>query len=127
LDRSAGAPKLHVVRIPRERTSPNTIATVRQYAGEFGDPNTITAASVLLNYSTAHYGEWKVKDVLRVDLGGDPGYEIRFEPAAGSGTDSRLVASDFIQLRNHIWVMCFPMSPDDLVECRKLASPAATR
>jgi len=110
-------PTLKLVRIPRSRSSGNTLATIRRYRGEFDDDKGRSSVS-LLKWSTPYYGGWEVDSLIDADFGGEPGYEIRFKRSIAGSANQDIVSSDFIAPQRHAWVSCSPMSPIDLAECR---------
>lgn len=120
---SSGTSGLQLIRIPRTRSSRNTLAVVRPYNGEFDDEKG-RAAIATLKWSTDYFGQWEPKSISSVDLGGDSGYEIRFQ-RIGSQSNSDDVSADFIAPKRRIWISCLPMSSVDLEECRTIASKPA--
>jgi hypothetical protein len=119
-----GTVELRAVRIPRSRSSRDTLALVRHVNFELSR-EAIESAFSNLGFDTPQYGAWQSSALVDVDLGGRPGYEIRFERAVPAASGADEVAADFLLPELRVWVQCAPMSADDLAQCRAIAASAA--
>jgi hypothetical protein len=117
-----GTSELRTVRVPHSRSSRNALAIVRRVDFDLSR-DAVESAMPGLEFETPEYGHWLATDLADIDLGGRPGFEIRFErsPAAGGAE----VAADFMLPELHVWVQCAPMSAEDLAQCRAIAASAA--
>ena len=87
-----GTSELRTVRVPHSRSSRNALAIVRRVDFDLSR-EAVESAMAGLEFETPDYGHWEAADLADVELGGRPGYEIRFERslpgASGAATRSR--------------------------------------
>ena len=118
-----GTSELRTVRVPHSRSSRNALAIVRRVDFDLSR-EAVESAMVGLEFETPDYGKWQASDLNDVELGGRPGYEIRFERALPGTGGADEVAADFMVPELHVWVQCAPMSAEDLAQCRAIAASA---
>jgi hypothetical protein len=122
-----GTTELRVVRVPHSRAASRDVrAIVRHVNFDLSRAQAELAFSTLA-WNSAEYGAWEPQDLVDVDLGGRPGYEIRYERAMPGPGGIDDVASDFMLPAERVWVQCGPMSAEDLAQCREIAASAAAR
>jgi hypothetical protein len=125
-DHPRGTSELRTVRVPHSRSSRNALAIVRRVDFELSR-EAVESAMVGLEFETPEYGQWQATRLTDIELGGRPGYEIRFERSTPSATGhGDEVAADFMVPDLHVWVECAPMSAEDLAQCRAIAASAKT-
>ena len=125
-DNPRGTSELRVARVPRSRAGRAPVAIVRHVNFDLSR-DSAEAAFTTLGWESPEYGAWDPAEIVDVDLGGRPGYEIRYErlmPGPGGIDD---VSSDFLLPAEKVWVQCSPMGADDLAQCREIAASAAPR
>jgi hypothetical protein len=123
-DNPRGTSELRVARVPHSRSaSRDPRAIVRHVNFDLSRANAERAFSTLA-WDSPEFGSWEPQELLDVDLGGRPGYEIRYERAMPGPGGIDDVASDFVLPAERVWVQCGPMSADDLAQCREIAASA---
>lgn len=123
-DNPRGTSELRIARVPRSRAGRAPVAIVRHVNFDLSRANAEAALSTL-GWESTDYGAWEPAGIVDVDLGGRPGYEIRYErlmPGPGGIDD---VSSDFLLPAANLWVQCSPMAADDLAQCREIAASAS--
>ena len=118
-----GTSELRTVRVPRSRSSQSALAIVRRVDFDLSR-EAVESAMPGLEFETPEYGHWLAADLADVDLGGRPGYEIRFERSLPGTGGADEVAADFMVPELHVWVQCAPMSAEELAQCRAIAASA---
>ena len=125
-DNPRGTSELRVARVPHSRAGRAPVAIVRHVNFDLSRDKAEEAFTTL-SWESAEYGAWEPAEIVDADLGGRPGYEIRYQrllPGPGGIED---VSSDFLLPAENLWVQCSPMSADDLTQCREIAASASKR
>jgi hypothetical protein len=122
-----GTTELRVVRVPRSRAASRDVRAIVRHVNFDLSRQQAELAFSSLAWDSPEYGSWEPQELIDVDLGGRPGYEIRYERAMPGPGGIDDVASDFMLPAERVWVQCGPMSADDLVQCREIAASAAAR
>jgi hypothetical protein len=128
-ERSAprGTSELRVARVPRARTVSRDARAIVRHVDFDLSREKAQAAFPTLGWSSVYYGSWQPAELLDVDLGGRPGYEIRYEREISGPGGIDDVSSDFVLPAERIWVQCSPMSAEELAQCREIAASATAR
>ena len=122
-----GTTELRVVRVPHSRSASREVRAIVRHVNFDLSREKAEAAFSSLAWDSPEYGSWEPQELLDVDLGGRPGYEIRYERAMPGPGGIDDVAADFVLPAQRVWVQCAPMSADDLAQCREIAASATAR
>jgi hypothetical protein len=122
-----GTTELRVVRVPHSRSASRAVRAIVRHVNFDLSREKAELAFSTLAWQSPEYGAWEPQELLDVDLGGRPGYEIRYERAMPGPGGMDDVASDFVLPAERVWVQCGPMSADDLAQCREIAASATAR